>query len=330
MQIQNTNTKNKLNIGNVELESIVSLAPMAGITDTVLRGLVRKFSPNSLLFTEMISSEALKFNRDQSILAHEKTEIPMAFQLSGHKPLLMAEGAKQLEPIATTIDINMGCPAPKIVRNGDGSALMRDPKLASEIISSVKNAVNIPVTVKYRLGWDIPTKNYLEFSKMAQESGADAVIVHGRTKTQMYSGIPDWEAIGEIKESLSIPVIGNGDITSVKKAIECLNISKCDGLAIGRGILGDPELIYRIEHYLKTGEIIPEPTQSRRIELLREHWVKEMHFRGESTGMRYMRKFFAWYIKDIKGASKYRHRLVTSDKIEEVEAILKEIEHAGE
>ena len=317
---------NQIKIASTTVKSRFSLAPMAGITDMVLRQIVRSFSPGCLLVTEMLSSEAMLMNKqEQDILKFDTCEYPLSFQLSGHKPQVMAEAAKKIEPNATFIDINMGCPAPKIVKNGDGSFLMTDLKLASEIISSVKKAVRVPVTVKCRLGWDIPSKNYLEFAQMVQDSGADAITVHGRTRTQMYSGLADWQAIGEVKSMLKIPVYGNGDVDSVEKAIECMNTSNCDGIAIGRGALGDPELIARIEHYLATGEILSEPSIARRIELLRLHLYKEIEFRGEEFGIRYMRKFFAWYIKNIRGAAQYRFQLVRLDDLSEIERTLDEI-----
>lgn len=316
---------NILKIGNIELKSNVILAPMAGITDSVLRRIIRGFSPDCLVMSEMVSSEGLRMNPDRSITHCEKDEHPLCFQVSGHKPHLMAEAAKILEPDCETIDINMGCPAPKIVRNGDGSALMRTPKLAGDIIEAVKNAVSVPVTVKTRLGWDVPSMNYMEIAHIAQESGADAIMVHGRTRTQMYSGEADWEAIAEIKQSLKIPVIANGDINSVEAAIKCKEVTNCDGFGIGRGILGDVELISRIEHYFETGEILPEPTIERRLEMARIHFDKEVELRGEEHAIRFMRKFFAWYIKNIRGAAQYRYRLVRMNDKNEIFALFDEI-----
>jgi len=324
--MQSLEASKSLQIGSLKVNSIVSVAPMAGITDCVLRQLIRNFSKDSLLTTEMLSSEALMMNREQPLLNHEPFEHPLSFQISGHKPELMAKAAQKIEHMASVIDINMGCPAPKITSNGDGASLMKNMPLASKIIESVKNAVKVPVTVKCRLGWDVPNKNYIEFSKMVEDSGADAITIHGRTKTQMYSGVADWNAIGEVKSVLKIPVIGNGDITSVEKAIECLKISQCDGIAVGRGVLGDPELIHRIEHYLHTGEILPEPGIARRLELLRLHLSKEIEYRGEIHGIRFMRKFFAWYIRDIRGVSQFRFRLVRAENLNELNAIFEEIE----
>lgn len=317
--------KTQLIIGDVKLNSNVILAPMAGITDCVLRQIVRMFSKDCLLTSEMLSSEALLMNPDKSIIYHDKIEHPLSFQLSGHKPEIMARSAKVLEEISTVIDINMGCPAPKIVKNNDGVMLMTDLKLASEIISSVKKAVNIPVTVKFRLGWDYNSRNYVEFAKMAEESGADALCIHGRTRPQMYSGTADWQSISEAKEAVKIPVIANGDITSPEKAKACLEITKCDGIAIGRGILGDPGLIYRIEEYIKNGNLIPAPSIHERLELALLHCKMESKLRGEIYGIKFMRKFFAWYIKEIKNATKYRYDLVRISTITEVEELFSKI-----
>ncbi len=319
--------ENALNIGSLGLKSKTILAPMAGITDTVLRQLVRKFNPNCLLVTEMLSSEAILMNKqEQNVLKFTEKEYPLSFQVSGHKPDIMSEAVKRIEDKATLIDINMGCPAPKIVKNGDGSKLMTDVRLASSIITAVKNSVKKPVTVKCRLGWDVPSKNHVEFAKMVEDSGADAIIVHGRTRTQMYSGVADWHAIAEVKKAVSIPVIGNGDIDSVESTIECLKISNCDGVAIARGALGDPALFSRIDHYFETGEILPMPSISEKISLLKEHYAMEVAFRGEINGLRYMRKFYAWYIKKVRNAAKYRFDLVRCDNFADVERILDEIE----
>ena len=316
--MEKLNEKSKLNIGPVNLNSKVIAAPMAGITDTVLRQIIRMFSKDCLLMSEMLSSEALRMNTEKSILDHQKIEYPLSFQICGHKPELMAQSAEYLEPMATIIDINMGCPAPKIVRNFDGSRLMTDLNLASDIIRRVKNAVKIPVTVKCRLGWDQDSTNILEFAKMAEDSGADALIVHARTRSQMYSGQADWLAVKKVKEHIKIPVIANGDITSPESALECLNLTNCDGLAIGRGLLGDPGLIYRIEHYLNTGEILLKPDFNKNREIALIHCKKEIEYRGENHGIKFMRKFFGFYLKGIRGASKYRAELVKLDTFGEV------------
>jgi tRNA-dihydrouridine synthase B len=326
MSVSTENAENNLVIGNLKLKSKVVAAPMAGITDSVLRQMIRMFSKDCLLMTEMISSEALKFNRDQKIIYCDKIEHPISYQISGHKPYLMAEAGKKLESVAQIIDINMGCPAPKITKNGDGSKLMTDIKLASEIISAVKKAISVPLTVKCRIGWDFNSKNYIEFAKMAEDSGADAIIVHGRTKTQMYSGKADWNAIGEVKQAVKIPVIGNGDIDSPEKAAECIKISGVDGIAVGRAIMGDPGLLGRIEHFINTGNLMPEPTLQKKMEIALIHCKKEIeHMNNELNGIKFMRKFFACYITDIRNAAKYRTALVTTTSLAQVEEIFEEI-----
>ncbi len=315
-----------LRIGSLELKSKVVAAPMAGISDTVMRQLIRIYSKYCLLMSEMISSEAIKFNKEQKILEYNKIEYPLAFQISGHKPDLMAESARKLEPFAQIIDINMGCPISKIVKNFDGSRLMTDLKLASSIITAIKKTVNIPVTVKCRLGWDFNSKNHVEFAKMAEDCGADGIIVHGRTRSQLYSGIADWKAIGEVKQAVNIPVIGNGDIDSPQKALECLELSGCDGIAVGRALMGDPGLIGRIEGLIYRGEVMPEPDIKERLEIALIHCKKEIEYMGsEEHAIKFMRKFFAYYVKGIRNAAKYRTEFVRCTKLSEVEKIFAEI-----
>lgn len=324
--IQSNDNLKVLKIGNITLKSNVVAAPMAGITDTVLRQLIRMFSKDCLLMTEMISSEALKFNKEQKIIQNHKIEHPLSFQISGHKPDLMAEAALKLEPIAEIIDINMGCPAPKIVKNSDGAKLMTDLTLASNIIEAVRKAVSIPLTVKCRLGWDMNSKNHIEFAKMVEDCGADAIIVHGRTKSQMYSGKADWNALKEIKNSVKIPVIANGDIDSPESAKDCLQITGCDGIAIGRALMGNPELIGRIEKYLATGELQEQPSLEERLEIALIHCKNEIEYmNNELNGIKFMRKFFACYVSDVRNAAKYRTELVKCSKLSDVEEIFNRI-----
>lgn len=318
--------KNMIRIGNVEVKSCVSLAPMAGITDMPLRQLIRKFSPNCLLTTEMISSEMLMQNRPdehEKILCYKDSEYPLAFQISGHKPHLMAKAAKILEEKgASIIDINMGCPVKKVIGGGDGSALMRTPKLAADIVKAIKDTVSIPVTVKFRLGYTAAEQNFLEYAKLMEESGADAMTIHCRTRAQMYSGKADWSAISKVKDEIKVPVFANGDVTSVESAKDCLEISNTDGIAIGRGVLGNPDLIGRIEHYFTTGEILPEKSIKEKIELLKEHVETEIALRGEHTAMQFVRKFYPYYIKGIRDAAVYRGALVTETSFSKVIEIL--------
>lgn len=318
-------TPPSLKIGSVEVNSRVALAPMAGITDVVLRQLIRKYSKNCLLTTEMISSEALMQKKGGEILEYRENERPLAFQISGHKPFMMAKAAKMLSDRASIIDINMGCPVNKVVKGGDGSALMKTPELASDIVKAVKDAIDLPVTVKFRLGYTADSKNYMEFAKLMQDSGADAMTIHCRTRSQMYGGKADWQALSEIKKEITVPVFANGDITNPEDAKECLAQSKVDGVAVARGVLGHPDLIYRIEHFFNTGEIIESIDTKTRIILIKEHLNEEIKLRGEHAGIRFTRKFYPYYIKGVLGAPALRHALVTEDSYDKIINILDSI-----
>lgn len=316
----------KIRIGNVEVKSCVALAPMAGITDMPLRQLIRKFSSDCLLTTEMISSEMLMQNRPdehEKIMAYCKNEYPLAFQISGHKPFMMAKAAKILaDNGASIIDINMGCPVKKVVSGGDGSALMKTPQIASDIVKAVKDVVDIPVTVKFRLGYTAAEQNFLEFAKLMEKAGADAMTIHCRTRAQMYSGTADWKAISNVKKEINVPVFANGDITTVEAAKKCLEESNCDGVAIARGVLGQPDLIHRVEHYFKTGEILEQPSLKEKIELLKEHVQAEIELRGEKVAMQFVRKFYPYYIRGIRDAAVYRGALVQEESFPKVMKIL--------
>lgn len=319
----------KIKIGSLELDSNVSLAPMAGITDSVMRRLIRKYSKTCLLTSEMLSSEALVQNPTGAILHCEEEEYPIAFQLSGHKPELMAKAAKLIQQKASIIDINMGCPVNKVVKGTDGCSLMRNPKLASDIIKSVKDAVDIPVTCKFRLGWSQNEMNFIEFAKLMEESGADAVTIHARTRVQLYSGQADWIQISRINGELKIPVFANGDIVNIETAKNCLDTAKADAIAVGRGAMGDASLISRIEKYLDTGEITPQPSLSEKIEILKQHIDMEIALRGEPVGIKFVRKFYPCYIKGIRGGAEYRFNLVREDSYKNIMKILDEIQKNG-
>ena len=307
------------------IKSKVSLAPMAGITDYVLRSLVRESSKTCLLTTEMISSEALTQVKDTDIVKRNDDHSPISYQLSGHKPEMIANCAEYLQKYADMIDINMGCPVNKVVKGTDGSALMRNIPLAEEIVRTVKSRISIPLSVKFRLGYTFDELNFVEFGQRMQEAGADFITLHARTRSQMYSGKADWEKIAELKRNVDIPVFANGDVVSVETAIQCLEVSKADGVAIGRGILGDVTLISRIEHYLQTGEILPPPTLEEKVEGMRKHLMKEVELRGENVGLKFVRKFYPYYISGFSGASKYRGQLVLMDNIREINSTLDEI-----
>lgn len=304
---------NSTKIGSIKIDSMVSLAPMAGITDYVLRSMVRKHSKTCLLTTEMISSEALVQVADTEILRKDEDHFPIAYQLSGHKPELMTRAAKIIEKKADIIDINMGCPVNKVVKGQDGCALMRNPKLAEEIVKTIKNEIKKPVSVKFRLGYNMDELNFVEYGQIMQKAGADFITIHGRTRAQMYSGSADWKAIKELKKNVDIPVFANGDITSVDTAIRCLEESTADGVAVGRGILGDPTLIARIEKYLQTGENIFPPSIEEKIAMLKEHLDEEINLRGEQIGIKFVRKFYPYYINSIENAAKFRAQLVLEE-----------------
>lgn len=314
------------------IQSKVSLAPMAGITDYVLRTLVRKYSKNALLTTEMISSEylaqTLNGRSGVEILKRDENHSPISYQISGHKPEMMRKAAEFLTQYADMIDINMGCPVKKVVGGQDGAALMRTPELAADLVRAVKDATDKPVSVKFRLGYTANEMNYVEFGQAMQEAGAEFITIHGRTRAQMYTGHADWAKIKALKENVDIPVFANGDITSIEEAIECLELSGADGVAIGRGAIGDPTLIARIEHCLKTGEKLPIPPLEERIEMLKFHLDEEIKLRGKNVAIKFMRKFYPYYLAGFKNAKTLRSKLVLEedyDKIIELLALTKTV-----
>ena len=307
-----------MEIKDILKQTRVSLAPMAGITDYVLRSLIREQSKTCILTTEMISSEALHNVKETDMTKRDENHSPIIYQLSGHKPDLMAEGAKYLESMADVIDINMGCPVNKVVKGQDGSALMRNPSLAYDIVQAVKESVSIPVSVKFRLGYTQQEMNYVPFGQYMQDAGAEFITIHGRTRNQMYSGKADWKRIRELKENVDVPVFANGDVVSIDSAIQCLEESHADGVAIGRGALGDVTLISRIEHYLNTGEKLPPPTLKEKIDTMKKHLDMEIALRGEKVGLKFVRKFYPFYIAGVPNAAKYRSKLVVMEDYNEI------------
>lgn len=303
----------------------VSLAPMAGITDLVLRDLVREYSKTCLITTEMISSEGLNNVHDCAIIRKSDTDSPIAYQISGHKPELMAKAAKFLESRADIIDINMGCPVKKVVCGNDGSALMKTPELAQDIVRAVKEAISIPVSVKFRLGYTAETMNYVEFGQQMQEAGAEFITIHARTRAQMYSGSADWAKIKDLKSAVDVPVFANGDVVSIETAEKCLELSNADGIAIGRGVLGDVTLPYRVEHFLETGERLKPPSFEEKLDTLTRHLEAEISLRGEDVGIKCIRKLYGYYISGVRNAAKYRAELVRIDDYGEMLKALKQI-----
>lgn len=304
------------------IQSKVSLAPMAGITDYVLRSLVRKYSKNALLTTEMISSEFLAQVKGGDITKRDTDHSPISYQISGHKPHLMRAAAEYLTPFADMIDINMGCPVNKVVKGQDGCSLMRNPSLAADLVKAVKDGTDKPVSVKFRLGYTLDELNFVEFGEQMQGAGAEFITIHGRTRSQMYSGVADWKSIRKLKENVDIPVFANGDILTVDDAIRCIEESGADGVAVGRASMGDPTLIGRIEHFFTTGEKLPEPTLDEKIEILKEHLNQEIALRGENVGIKFFRKFYPCYIAGIKNAAKVRSVLVREENYEIIMSLL--------
>lgn len=308
------------------IQSRVSLAPMAGISDYVLRSLVRKYSKNSLLTTEMISSEylaqTLNGRSGTEILKRDENHSPISYQISGHKPHLMRQAAEFLNNYADMIDINMGCPVKKVVGGQDGCALMRNPELASDLVKAVKDGTDKPVSVKFRLGYTVDEMNYVEFGQKMQEAGVEFITIHGRTRSQMYSGKADWAKIRKLKENVDVPVFANGDITSIANAVECLELSGADGVAIGRGALGDPTLIGRIEHYLHTGEKLSIPPLDDRIKMLKWHLDEEIKLRGENVAIKFMRKFYPYYLSGFENAKVLRSKLVLEEDYNKIIKLL--------
>ena len=308
------------------IQSHVSLAPMAGITDYVLRSLVRKYSPNCLLTTEMISSEylaqTLNGRTGTEILKRDENHSPISYQISGHKPHMMRQASEFLSQYADMIDINMGCPVKKVVGGQDGCALMRTQKLAEDLVKAVKDGTDKPVSVKFRLGYTVDEMNYVEFGQAMQKAGAEFITIHGRTRSQMYSGHADWAKIKSLKENVDIPVFANGDILNIDDAIECLELSGADGVAVGRGAIGDPTLIGRIAHYIKTGEKLDRPPLEKRVEMLKWHLDEEIKLRGEGVAIKFMRKFYPYYLAGFENAKQLRSKLVLEDNYEKIVELL--------
>ena len=298
-------------IGNVKTENNVCLAPMAGVNDMAFRLICKGFGCG-LVFTEMISAKGLYYKNENTfnLTRIDEKEKPVAFQVFGREPEIMAYSAARLEQLgADIIDINMGCPTPKIVNNGDGCALMREPKLAGKIIAFVTRAVDIPVTVKIRKGWDDDNVNAVEIAVIAEENGAKAIIVHGRTRQQFYSGKADWNIIKEVKHNTTIPVIGNGDIINPGDAKKIIEETNCDGVMIGRGAQGNPWIFERTLTYLRTGNLIPEPTADEKIQMMITHLNKVIEIKGEYTGIKEMRKHIAWYLKGMPDSNIIKNQL---------------------
>jgi tRNA-dihydrouridine synthase B len=299
---------------------------MAGVTDIVFRDIVRKVDRNCLLSTEMVSSRALLQRPDARIMDLASDEHPIGIQIFGHEPDVMAIAAQMAEKRgADFIDINMGCPVPKITKGKDGCALMREPDLAREIVSTLKSAVSIPVTVKFRLGWDDSSRNAVEFGQMIEEAGASAVTVHGRTRQQLYSGKADWSFIALVKAALSIPVFGNGDVFEPEDAIRLLETANCDGVAVARGSLGNPWLIPRITKFIDTGILDDPPDAVDKLIIAFLHCLGLIRYKGRRIGTNESRRHLIHYTKGISGGAPFRARLTQIADAKEALDILSEL-----
>ena len=311
-----------MKIGNIEIDSrTAALAPMAGVADRAFREICVSYGA-SYVVSEMVSSKGLTMcdRKSKKLLALSEKERPAAAQIFGNAPEIMAQSARAcLAYSPEVIDINMGCPAPKIAGNGGGSALLKTPDLAEEIMKSVRSAVDIPVTVKIRLGWDKDSINCIDMAQRAERAGMSAVTLHGRTRQQMYAPPVDLSMIAEVKRNISIPLIGNGDITDGISAARMLEETGCDYLMVGRGALGRPWVFSQINAYLQNGIILPEPPVSERMLVMIKHIKLICEYKGERVGIREARKHAAWYIKGIKGAAAYRQQVGALESIEQLE-----------
>lgn len=315
-----------MNIRNVKIDNPYILAPMAGVTDLPFR-LLCKEQGAGLLCMEMISAKALQYKNKntKALLAIHPKEYPVSLQLFGSDPKIISEQAKRIEELPFQIlDINMGCPVPKVVKNGEGSALMKNPKLVYEIVYQTARAIQKPVTVKIRKGFDDTCINAVEIAKIIEEAGGAAVAVHGRTREQYYSGKADWEIIRQVKEAVSIPVIGNGDVTSGEKALEMRERTGCDGVMIGRGAQGNPWIFHELLEYDRTGRLPPRPSKEQIKETMLRHARLQLEFKGEYLGIREMRKHVAWYTKGMEGSAKLRDDINKVESYTELESLLNE------
>lgn len=321
------NDLHPLTIGGVTLKNNLILAPMAGVTDLPFRLLCSEQGAG-MTGMEMVSAKAILYGNKntEGLLAIHPQEGPVSLQLFGSDPKIISEMAARIEerPFAV-LDLNMGCPVPKIVNNGEGSALMREPKLAGEIIAATVKAVKKPVTVKIRKGFDEAHVNAVEIAKIAEDAGAAAIAVHGRTREQFYSGRADWEIIAKVKEAVSIPVIGNGDVTDGESARRMLSETGCDGVMIGRGARGNPWLFGEIAAFLEDGRILPTPSMEEKKKMILRHAALQLEIKGEYTGVREMRKHLSWYTAGMPNSARLRGQVNLAERFEQIEGLVESL-----